>query len=156
MRMDTAYQVRAESEEAIEYIASLWEDSDDVEDCTFEGFCADVFGIMENVIKVTHKMEASQKKENFRVVGKCESDYDCVLISIEYLGSEPKIKAIQVAQEDDEEQYEDFVESEYDEIPDYLSEVEACTFEQAIEDELPLGGYLDIPYSEWRDSILSE
>ena len=154
MQMDTAYQVRAESEEAIEYIASLWEDADDVEDCAFEGFCTDVFGVMEAVIKVTHKMEAAQK--NFHIVGKCESDYDCVLFSIEYQGGEPEIKAIQIAQEDDEEQYEDFVESEYDEIPDYLSEAEACTFEQAIEEDLPLGGYLDIPYSEWRDSILDE
>ena len=156
MQMDTAYQVRAESEEAIEYIASLWEDADDVEDYAFEGFCTDVFGVMEAVIKVTHKMEAAQKKENFHIVGKCESDYDCVLFSIEYQGGEPEIKAIQIAQEDDEEQYEDFVESEYDEIPDYLSEAEACTFEQAIEEDLPLGGYLDIPYSEWRDSILDE
>lgn len=156
MRMDTAYLVRAESEKAIEYIASLWEDADDIEGCTFEGFCSDVFGVMESVIKATHKMELAQKKENFYVAGKCESDYDCVLFSIEYLGDEPQIKVIQADREDDEEQYEDFAESEYDEIPDYLSEAEVCTFEQAIEDELPLGGYLDVPYSEWRDSILSE
>lgn len=38
MRMDTAYQVRAESEEAIEYIASLWEDSDDVETALLKAF----------------------------------------------------------------------------------------------------------------------
>ena len=63
MQMETAYQVRAECEEAIAYIASLWEDADDVE---------------------------------------------------------------------------------------------ACTFEQAVEDEIPLGGYLDIPYSGWRDSLLEE
>ena len=96
MQMESQYLVSAKSEDAIDRLFELWEDANDkYDDCSFEGFATDVFEIMESVIKVVYAMEKEDKKEEFTVVGKCATDYDCVLFMIEYTGTEPMIKSSQ-------------------------------------------------------------
>ena len=45
---------------------------------------------------------------------------------------------------------------DYEDIPELLEENKSCTFKQAIEDDLPLGGFLDEPYESWYQSIISK
>lgn len=157
MRMETEYLVSAKSEQAIDRIIAIWGDIDGKGDgCSFEDYDNDVFGVMEKVIKLVHEMESTGKKDEFSIVGKCESDYDCVLFAIEFTGSEPFIKASQADPEEDEESYCQFCDAEYDEIAELLQQNKKRTFEQAIEDDLPLGGFLDVSYDEWVASILNE
>ena len=157
MRMETEYLVSAKSAEALDRIFNQWEDTYDKEDdCSFESYDTDVFGVMEKVIKVVHQMEQSGQKDEFTVVGKCESDYDCAVFAIEYAGAEPLIKASQADPEENEGQYYQFCEADYEEIPKLLKRNKNRTFKQAIKDELPLGGFLNVSYEEWYNSILSK
>ena len=120
------------------------------------GFATDVFEIMESVIKVVYAMEKEDKKEEFTVVGKCETDYDCVLFMIEYTGTEPMIKSSQADPEENEGRYFMLDGADYDEIPDILKRNKFRTFKKAIKDEIPLGGFLDEPYERWYQSIISK
>ncbi len=157
MQMESQYLVSAKSEDAIDRLFELWEDANDkYDDCSFEGFATDVFEIMESVIKVVYAMEKEDKKEEFTVVGKCMTDCDCVVFSIEYNGKKPMIRAAQADPEIDEDEYEDFCDADYEDIPELLEENKSCTFKQAIEDDLPLGGFLDEPYESWYQSIISK
>ena len=157
MRMETEYLVSAKSAEALDRIFNQWEDTYDKEDdCSFESYDTDVFGVMEKVIKVVHQMEQSGQKDEFTVVGKCESDYDCAVFPIEYARPEPLIKAYQAHPEEHEGQYYQFCEADYEEIPKLLKRNKNRTFKQAIKDELPLGGFLDVSYEEWYNSILGK
>lgn len=47
-----------------------------------------------------------------------------------------------------------FNDADYDEIPKLLKQNKDRTFKQAVKDEIPLGGYLDISYEEWIAGIL--
>ena len=135
MRMETEYLVTAETEEAIQAIASVWGyEFAKIDGCSFEveGEDSQIFDIMERVMKTVHWMENGGKKENFRVVGLGDTDYDATVFSIEYDGK-----------------------ADYDEIPKLLKRNKNRTFKQAIKDELPLGGFLDVSYEEWRDSVLN-
>ena len=79
MRMETIYLVTAETEDAIRTIASVWGyDFVEINDCSFEveGEDPEIFQIMERVVKTVHWMETTGQKENFRVVGTGDSDYD--------------------------------------------------------------------------------
>lgn len=157
MQMESQYLVSAKSEDAIDRLFELWEDANDkYDDCSFEGFATDVFEIMESVIKVVYAMEKEDKKEEFTVVGKCETDYDCVLFMIEYTGTEPMIKSSQADPEENEGRFFMFDGADYDEIPDILKRNKFRTFKKAIKDEIPLGGFLDEPYERWYQSIISK
>ena len=156
MRMETTYWVQANSEEAIDKIIQLWGyefERDD--DFYFEEECTNVYDVMEKVIKVVREMEIDGQKENFNIVGICDTDYDCTVFTIEYSGNEPMIKASH-ADPDDEDRYEKFYDTSFDEIPGLLKRNKARTFKQAIKDELPLGGFLEMSYEEWVKSILDE
>lgn len=158
MRMETEYLVTAETEEAIQAIASVWGyEFAKIDGCSFEveGEDSQIFDIMERVMKTVHWMENGGKKENFRVVGLGDTDYDATVFSIEYDGKEPLIKASCAEPEENEERYYRFLEADYDEIPKLLKRNKNRTFKQAIKDELPLGGFLDVSYEEWRDSVLN-
>lgn len=157
MRMETEYLVSTKSAEALDRIFNQWGDTYDKEDdCSFENYDTDVFGVMEKVIKVVHQMEVTGQKDEFTIVGKCESDYDCAIFAIEYAGDEPLIKASQADPEENEVRYYQFCEVDYAEIPKLLKRNKNRTFKQAIKDELPLGGFLDVSYEEWYNSILSK
>ena len=52
-----------------------------------------------------------------------------------------------------EARYCQFCDADYDEIPNLLKNKNR-TFKQAIKDELPLWGFLNISYEEWVKSIL--
>ena len=151
MRMDVEYCVTAENHDAAERLAALWGEQADGN--SFEGFGNDIFGVMENVIRAAHQMEKSGQKDSFQIVGKGDTDYDCTLFMIEYSGGEPRIKAEQEEQEESEEYYE-FQDAGYDEIPEILKRNKYMTFKEAIEDDMPLGGYLDRPYDEWVALII--
>ena len=157
MRMETEYQVIAETEEAIETIASVWGyEFAEINGCAFEveGEDSQIFDIMERVIKTVHWMETEGKKENFRVVGSGDSDYDFTVFTIEYNGEEPMIKASCADPDENEERYYRFSDADYDEIPKLLKRNKNRTFKQAIKDELPLGGFLDESYEDWVASVL--
>lgn len=157
MQMESQYLVSTKSAEATDSLFDLWEDAlDKMDDYSFEGFATDVFEIMASVIKVVYIMEKEDHKEDFTVVGKCETDCDCIVFSIEYNGTEPMIKADQADPEIDEDQYEDFCDADYEDIPELLEQSKGVTFKQAIEEDLPLGGFLDEPYDSWYQSIISE
>ena len=49
MRMESGYVLTADSVEAIEEIACLWEEECEIESCSFEGYATDVFEVMEKV-----------------------------------------------------------------------------------------------------------
>lgn len=157
MRMENEYLVTAKSAEAIDRIIALWGHEYGKEDeCTFENYGTTVYDAMESIIKVVHKMETSGQKDDFVVVGKCDTDYDVTIFSIEYSGDEPLIKASCADPEENEGRYYQFYDAEYDEIPKLLKRNKNRTFKQAIKDELPLGGFLDMSYDEWVKSILAE
>lgn len=157
MMMETSYCVTAENEENIQKIASFWDEiGGEIDCCSFEDFDTDVFGVMEKVIKAIHKMDAAGSKLNFQLAGKCESDYDCIVFSIEYTGDEPLIKASQADPEENEGRFYYFMDAEYDDIPKILNRNKNRTFQKAIKDDLPLGGFLDTSYEEWVASILAE
>lgn len=107
-------------------------------------------------MKAVHWMETEGKKGNFRIVGIDDTDYDCTVFSIEYSGDEPLIKARAADPDENEERYYTFQEAGYDDIPGLLKRNKNRTFKQAIKDDLPLGGFLDTTYEEWRDSVLEE
>lgn len=157
MRMETEYLVSAKSAEALDRIFNQWGDTYDKEDdCSFESYDTDVFGVMEKVIKVVHQMEECGQKDEFTVVGKCDTDYDCAIFAIEYSGDEPLIKASRADPEENAGRYCQFCDAEYEEIQKLLKRNKNRTFKQAIKDELPLGGFLIISYDEWVKSILSK
>ena len=157
MRMESGYLVTAKSEEAIDRIIAIWGDTYGKEDKnSFEDYANDVFDAMEKVIKLVHKMESTDQKDEFSIVGKCESDYDCIIFSIEYTGDEPFIKASQADPEENEGRYYQFCDAEYDDIATLLKRNKKRTFKQAIKDELPLGGFLNVGYDEWIQSILDK
>lgn len=163
MEMETNYLVTADTEEAIARIASLWGcESAEVEGCSFEvtGEEPQIISVMERVMKVVHLMEADGKRDNFRVVGFGDTDYDYSLFSIIYSGTEPLIKAHLSGPDIDEEEYDAFTDADYDEIPNLLKTDPYMTFEQAINDDnyegdYPLGGLLDMTFEEWRESVIS-
>jgi hypothetical protein len=154
--METSYLVTAESVDAIQAIQKRWPEQYEIDGCSFEGFDVQVFGVMEAVMKVVSAMEKDGKKENFSIVGKCETDYDCVLFSIEYTGDEPMIKASQGDPDEDEDKFYCYSAASYAEISKLLKRYKKRTFQKAIKDELPLGGFLDGSYEEWRESVLGE
>lgn len=156
MRMESGYLVSAKSEQAIDRIMALWGASLKEDSCSFEDFDSDVFGAMEKVVKLVHNMETTGQKDEFTIVGKCDSDYDCIIFTIEYTGDEPQIKASQADPEENEERYYRFFEADYDEIPKLLKRNKNRTFKQAIKDDLPLGGFLDVSYDEWIETILNK
>ena len=157
MQMESQYLVSTKSAEATDSLFDLWEDAlDKMDDYSFEGFATDVFEIMASVIKVVYVMEKEDYKEDFTVVGKCETDCDCIVFSIEYNGAEPMIKVDQADPEIDEDKYEDFCNADYEDIPELLEQSKGVTFKQAIEEDLPLGGFLDEPYDSWYQSIIDE
>lgn len=156
MGMESGYLVTAKSEQAINRIMAIWGISEKEDNCSFEDFDNDVLGVMEKVAKLVHSMETTGQKDEFAIAGKCESDYDCVVFTIEYTGDEPQIKASQADPEENEARYYQFSEAEYDEIPKLLKRSKNRTFKQAIKDDLPLGGFLDVSYDEWVESILDE
>lgn len=147
--------VSAKSEQAIDKIISLWEHRYDKDDaCCFEDYPSDVFEVMEKVIKVVHHMEVTGEKEEFSISGKIPSDWDCTIFTIVYDGNEPLIKSAQAEPDENEERFYMFNDADYDEIPKLLKQNKDRTFKQAVKDEIPLGGYLDISYEEWIESIL--
>lgn len=157
MRMETEYLVSAKTAEAADRIVNLWGHTyGKQDDCSFEDYDNDVFGVMEKVIKLVHQMEISGQKDEFIIVGKCDTDYDCAIFAIEYSGDEPLIKASQADPEENEGRYYQFCDAEYEEIQKLLKRNKNRTFKQAIKDELPLGGFLSISYDEWVKSILSK
>ena len=157
MRMESGYLVSAKTEQAIDCIISKWEDVDEkVDETSFEGFATSVWDVMENVIKVVHAMELEGQKEDFSIVGKCETDYDCIVYSIEYNGTEPMIKASLAEPDFNEERYESFLAADYEDIPKILKRNKNRTFKQAVKDDLPLGGFLEEPYEKWYKSIIGE
>ena len=157
MRMETIYLVTAETEDAIRTIASVWGyDFVEINDCSFEveGEDPQIFQIMERVMKTVHWMETTGRKENFCIVGTGDSDYDFTIFTIEYSGDEPLIKASCADPEENEDRYAQFFDADYDDIPKLLKRNKNRNFKQAIKDELPLGGFLDMSYDEWVSSIL--
>ena len=157
MMMETSYLVTADNEEAIHQIADYWEEiGGEIDDCTFEDFDSDVFGVMAKVIKAIHKMGETDNKLNFHIAGKCQSDYDCVVFSIDYEGNDPLIKSSQADPDENEARFYTFMDAEYDEIPKLLKRNKNRTFKKAIQDEIPLGGFLDTSYEEWYASIIEE
>ena len=157
MRMETEYLVSAKTAEAADRIVNLWGHTyGKQDDCSFEDYDNDVFGVMEKVIKLVHQMEISGQKDEFIIVGKCDTDYDCAIFAIEQSGDEPLIKASQADPEENEGRYYQFCDAEYEEIQKLLKRNKNRTFKQAIKDELPLGGFLSISYDEWVKSILSK
>ena len=103
MRMETEYLVSAKTAEAADRIVNLWGHTyGKQDDCSFEDYDNDVFGVMEKVIKLVHQMEISGQKDEFIIVGKCDTDYDCAIFAIEYSGDKPLIKASQADPEKNE------------------------------------------------------
>lgn len=157
MQMETQYLVSAKSAEAIDRIINLWKyPLDKYNNCSFEDYATDVFDIMESVIKVIYIMEKENCKEDFTVVGKCETDYDCAVFSIEYNGTEPMIKASSADPEENEGRFYAFCDAEYEDIPAMIKRNKNRTFKQAIKDDLPLGSFLNQPYESWYQSIINE
>lgn len=157
MGMEAEYLVTAKTTEATDRIVNLWGHTEGKQDdCSFEDYENDVFGVMEKVIKLVHRMETSGQKDEFVIVGKYNTDYDCAIFSIEYSGGEPLIKASQADPEENEGRYYQFCDAEYEEIQKLLKRNKSRTFKQAIKDELPLGGFLNVSYDEWIKSILSD
>lgn len=165
MRVETEYLVSAKSEQTIQQLVNLWGDSrctcNDIvfneAECvySFEGFCTTVFDVMERVIRVIHQIKSSGGKEEFTIAGKCSTDYDCSPFLIDCSGDEPMIKAVQGDPDDDEGCYYAFCEAEYFEIPNLLEDESFRTFKQAIDEDLPLGGFLDTSYEEWYAAALA-
>ena len=157
MRRETEYLVSANSVEEINRIAKLWGYKyGEIDDLCFDDCDVDGFDVMAKVIKLVHQMETSDQKDEFTIAGKIDTDYDCSIFLIEYAGEEPLIKAAQADPEFNEGRYYKFCDAEYDEIPDLLKRTKNRTFKQAIKAEIPLGGFLDVSYDEWKNSILSE
>lgn len=145
------YLVSAKSEQIILQLVNLWRDSgctyNDVvfneTECvySFEGFCTTVFDVMERVIRVIQQIKSSGGKEEFTIAGKCSTDYDCSPFLIDCSGNEPMIKAVQGDPDDDEGCYYAFCEADYFEIPNLLEDESFRTFKQAVDEDLPLGGF---------------
>ena len=163
MNMETTYRVYVNKEEMISKVANLWGTEINVCNNYFEDYSTDVLNVMEEVIKVTHKMDELGDKTPFSVIGKCESDYDCIVFFIEYDGEKPTIKSdIAYSSEDDCDFDDDFVDDDndsldldnYDTIRALLKDEKNYTFKEAYEEDVPLGGFLDVSYDEWVDSIL--
>ena len=155
MQMETSYRLTATTEQEARQIAAYWDDlSETANGCSFEDYGTDVFDVMAKVIKAIHKMEKADNKLSFSIVGKCQSDYDCVVFSIDYSGSEPLIKASQGDPDFNEARYYSFLSAEYEEIPQLLKRNKGRTFKKAIKDDLPLGGFLDCTYEEWIEKTL--
>jgi hypothetical protein len=155
MNMETRYRVSADTEEIISQIATFWETEDEVDGDCFEGYDTAVWDVMAKVIKVTHQMEEIGDKTPFSIVGKCASDWDCIVFNIVYSGDEPTIKSCWAEPDsDDEELFFAFSDADFDEIPAFLEDEESYTFKEAYEEDVPLGGFLDVSYEEWVDSIL--
>ena len=75
-----------------------------------------------------HQMEISGQKDEFIIVGKCDTDYDCAIFAIEYSGDEPLIKASQADLEENEARYYQFCDAEYEEIQKLLKRNKNRTF----------------------------
>ena len=156
MRMETEYYVIAESDEAIKQIAEYWDNAYDIDNLSFVGFDTEIFQVMEKTIKTVHRMEVKKEKQPFRILGKCETDYDCTIFQIEYAGDEPQIKSSQGDPEENEERYYTYLSAGYDTIPKLLKRNKNRSFKQAIKDDIPLGGFLSMPYEKWYASVLDE
>ena len=147
--------VTANSDQAIDKIISLWGYEYEKDDaCCFEDYPSDVFEVMEKVVKIVHHMEVTGEKEEFSISGKIPSDWDCTIFTIVYDGNEPLIKSAQAEPDENEERFYMFNDANYDEIPQLLKRNKNRTFKQAVHDEIPLGGYLNVSYEEWIAGIL--
>ena len=138
-------------------IANLW--GEEILDGNyFECYDTTIWDVMENVIKVTHKMNEVGVKTSFRIIGKCASAWDCIIFTIEFDGNEPRIKSSWAEPDSYDEDlnalYFEFCSAEYDDIPGLLKDNKSYTFEDAFNEEIPLGGFLDVSYDEWIESIL--
>lgn len=174
MQFATVYRFSAKSEEAIGRIAAIWEnfydyfDQSEVDgksfECAEDGGSTVILDLMERIIKLVHEMETSGHKDSFFVVGTQDSDYDRVIFTIEYNGTEPLIKVLQgEAGEEWDIDYDECFGADYGvlycatykEIPELLKKIKNRTFKQAIEDDIPLGGFLSVDsYDSWVKSIL--
>ena len=65
------------------------------------------------------------------------------------------IKAVQGDPDDDEGCYYAFCEADYFEIPNLLEDESFRTFKQAVDEDLPLDGFLDASYEEWYTAAFS-
>ena len=155
MRMETFYVVKAETEEAIKRFADFWS-VDEIEDNSFEAYDTDIFDVMKRVIQLIHIGKGNNSNDSFSIAGALDSDYDCTIFTIDYSGSDPLIKVSLADPEDDEELYGKYYNAEYDEIPSLLEQIEGMTFKEAVENDLPLGAILQIPYDDWVSSIISK
>ena len=155
MRMETEYLLEAKNEEDINRVAQYWGEVYSIENNAFEGFETEIFQVMEKTIKTVHCMETKEDKIPFRILGKCDTDYDCTIFQIEYEGEEPQIKSSQGDPDENEKKYCTLLDARYDDIPKLLKRNKNRSFKQAIEDDIPLGGFLDVPYEEWYASVLN-
>ena len=156
MTMETGYLVETENEETIKKIAAYWGEDDSVESNSFEAVDTEIFEVMAKTIRVVHRMESSEEKIPFCILGKCETDYDCTIFQIEYTGGEPQIKSSQGDPDENEARYYTFLEADYQDIPKLLKRNKNRSFKKAIKDDIPLGGFLDESYEEWYASVLDE
>ena len=80
MRMESGYLVSAKTPQAIDRIITLWKDAGEKSDeCSFENEAVDVLDVMADVIRLVHAMSVEGENEEFNIVGKCETDYNCVV-----------------------------------------------------------------------------
>lgn len=152
--MEASYLVSATTNEVFAYISSVWQDiTGPVYDLAFESVDRNVFDVMAKVIKLEREVPPSITDLSFSISGKCLSDWDCVVFSIEYADGEPKIKSAQADPELNEGRFYSFADADYKEIPSLLKKNKSRTFKQAIKDDIPLGGFLDMSYDAWVKSI---
>lgn len=163
MQYTTEYRFLTTSE-AMGRIAAILEKLDCFEDVG----STVILDVMEKIIKIVHEMETSGHKDSFIVVGTQDSDYDRVIFEMAYTGTEPLIKVLQAEAGEEEEDidydecigaaYGDLCCATFEEIPELLDGIKTRTFKQAIEDGIPLGGFLSVDgsvsYDSWVKSIL--
>ena len=75
---------------------------------------------------------------------------------IECIDNVLTIKSSQADPSENEDRYYRFEEAYSDDIEKILKRNKSRTFKQAIKDEIPLGGYLDITYEEWYNNIIND
>ena len=156
MRMETKCLVSSKTIEAAERIFNLWDYKyGELIDCSFEYDDVSVLDVMAKVIKLVHQMESSGQKDEFVIFGKCDTDYDCTIFSIEYSGDDPMVKSLRADPEEDERRYYKFYDAEHKKIPKLLKNEYYRTFRQAIKEDLPLGGFITVGYDKWVKSILA-
>ena len=110
---------------------------------------------MEETIKTIYKADKSGKKLNFVITGLQITDWDAIVFMIECIDNAVTIKASQADSSENEGRYYRFEEADSNDIEKILKRNKKRTFKQAIKDEIPLGGYLDITYDEWYNDIIN-